>query len=292
MRSGVMFVFALLVLSVGQASAQSPYSSVVVFGDSLSDTGLSFATTGIPPGGAAGFPYFEGRFSNGPVWIDYLQAGLGLADEQVINLAVGGSSTGNGFKEPPEGIFDVPAGTVIPTVGTQIGLYLQQSQPQENQLFIVWAGSNDLLSQDLPFFVAANVEEHVRTLAAAGADEFLVPNLTPLGSTPAVNGTFEGFLLNVLTRRFNRQLRKRLDNLEEELGITIHRLDVYTPTVLALIFPEAFGITNTRDAALLDIQAGAITPQEGSTYLYWDIIHPTTLAHQVIATEALRVLTD
>lgn len=277
------------VVCLTNSYGQTP-SEMVIFGDSLSDTGNSFATTGIPPGGAAGFPYFQGRFSNGPIWIDYLQADLELPDQAVQNYAVGGASTGFGFKEPPAGIFETPPGTLIPTVGAQIDLYLLSDAPRDNQLFILWAGSNDLFNESLPGSVVNNLEQHIRTLASAGATEFLVSNLTPLGETPAVDGTFEGFVLNIFTRRFNRKIKRELKSLEDELGITIHRLDVYTLTVLGLIFPDVFGITNTKNAALADIQAGLITPQEGASYLYWDIIHPTSLAHQNIAAEALRIL--
>lgn len=268
------------------------YESVVVFGDSLSDTGNSFANTGIPPSGPGGFPYFEGRFSNGPIWIDFLQQSFQFSDSQVLNFAVGGASTGFGFLPPPDGIFDVPPGTQIPTVGTQIGIYLQTDLPRDNQLFILWAGSNDLFNGQFPSVAAANLEEHVRTLAAAGADEFLIPNLAPIGDTPAVSGTFEGLLLNYFAFRFNRKLDRRLDRLENELGITIHRLDTFTLTLIGSFLPQLFGFTNTDDAALIDVVNGVITPAEGATYLFWDIIHPTSLTHSIIAGEALRVLSE
>ena len=78
-------------------------------------------------------------------------------------------------------------------------------------------------------------------------------------------------------------MSRRLKSLESELGITIHRLDTYTLTFLGTIFPRLFGLTNTTDAALADIQAGLISPAEGETYLYWDIIHPTSVVHETIA---------
>lgn len=287
-----LFVFAALsfaAASVSVATAQAPYSQVVVFGDSLSDTGNSFAATGIPPADL----YFNGRFSNGPIWIDYLQDQLGLADSQVLNFAVGGSSTGFGFKEPPEGIFETPPGTVLPTVGVQIDTFIGTvgvSDP--DQLTILYAGSNDLFNLSLPRPIVNNIDAHVRALAATGADEFLIPNLPPVGSTPAVSGTFEGFVLNWFAFRFNRLLDRRLDSLESELGITIHRLDTYNLTLLGTAFPELFGLSNSSNAALLDIAAGLITPAEGASYLYWDIIHPTTAVHQILAGAALQALSD
>lgn len=65
---------------------------VVVFGDSLSDNGNLFAQTGQPPA-----PYFQGRFSNGPVWVEQLFGplnspiqGTGVAGN--VDLAFGGDA--------------------------------------------------------------------------------------------------------------------------------------------------------------------------------------------------------
>ena len=52
--------------------AATPLHNVVVFGDSLSDNGNLYELMRhqLPPSP----PYFEGRFSNGPVWIEHLMA--------------------------------------------------------------------------------------------------------------------------------------------------------------------------------------------------------------------------
>lgn len=287
----VFFLTLAVFVLTSLENVNAQYSRVVVFGDSLSDTGNSFAATGIPPSGPGGFPYFEGRFSNGPIWIDFVQQELGLSENQMVNFAVGGSSTGFGFKAPPDGIFETPPGTVIPTVGVQIDTYLATvGGAAPGQLTVLWAGANDLLTLHLPGSIVDNIEQHIRTLAASGSNEFLVPGQSRIGSTPAVRGTLQGFILNIFATYFNYRLNQRLDALEVELGITVHRLDTYTPNLLALIFPSLFGLTNTTNAALADIQSGVITPAEGATYLYWDVIHPTSTVHQTLAASALQVL--
>ena len=57
------------------SSAQAgSYSAIYAFGDSLSDVGNVFVgTSGTEPAPH----YFAGRFSNGPIWLDYLAAQLG-----------------------------------------------------------------------------------------------------------------------------------------------------------------------------------------------------------------------
>ena len=84
----------LVVLATGATLAHAD-PGVVVFGDSLSDTGNLFAATGgtnpIPP-------YFNGRFSNGPVWVETLAASLGLPVNPSLlggtNYAFAGAVTG------------------------------------------------------------------------------------------------------------------------------------------------------------------------------------------------------
>ncbi|MHC5830296.1 MAG: SGNH/GDSL hydrolase family protein, partial [Nostoc sp.] len=61
-----------------KASAAS-FDQLYVFGDSLSDTGNIYnATYATGKPYPASPPYFEGRFSDGPIWVDYLGDQLGL----------------------------------------------------------------------------------------------------------------------------------------------------------------------------------------------------------------------
>lgn len=66
-------------------------NAVFVFGDSISDTGNVFLATdeAIP----VSPPYFEGRFSNGPVWVERFAEALGLEARPILdggtNFAVG-----------------------------------------------------------------------------------------------------------------------------------------------------------------------------------------------------------
>ena len=82
---------------VAQATAgPPPVDRVIVFGDSLSDTGNVFDVFGIPAA-----PNFQGRFSNGPVWVEGLAAGLGAPAPMPsrnggTNYAYGGAETGFG----------------------------------------------------------------------------------------------------------------------------------------------------------------------------------------------------
>ncbi|MEM7281387.1 MAG: SGNH/GDSL hydrolase family protein [Pseudomonadota bacterium] len=130
-----------------QAHAQ--FTQLVVFGDSLSDNGNVFAATGMttpPP------PYFNGVFSNGPVWTDLLAEAWGIPQ---TNLAYGGglsgiSTTGNGL-DPTAGTLSVYGSSPLPGVLSQIQLYASQAGSADaGALYVVFVGGNDFfqLAQD------------------------------------------------------------------------------------------------------------------------------------------------
>jgi phospholipase/lecithinase/hemolysin len=64
----------VLTISSGHALA-GPYSAIYSFGDSLSDVGNAFIAAG---GAQPAPPYFNGVFSNGPIWLQDLAPMLGL----------------------------------------------------------------------------------------------------------------------------------------------------------------------------------------------------------------------
>ena len=60
--------------------------------------------------------------------------------------------------------------------------------PTSGELFTIWAGANNLLigNQTNPTVPAQDIANEITTLAAAGAKQFLIPNLPLLGEIPAV----------------------------------------------------------------------------------------------------------
>ena len=67
---------ALLSMAGVTARAAAPsYDNLYVFGDSYCDVGNILAVTG---GAQPAAPYYNGRFSNGPIWLDHVAGFLGL----------------------------------------------------------------------------------------------------------------------------------------------------------------------------------------------------------------------
>ncbi len=183
-----------LTIDLGNTLSDRGFNQLVVFGDSLSDTGNLFKGSGglFPPSP----PFFNGRFSDGPLWLEYLAPELGIS--QVIDFAVGGSTSGR------SNIASLLAAGQdlgkLPGVLDQIDLFAGQlaasgaPKANPNALYVVWGGANDFLALP-PDPLAAiqsvlgsigNVAQAVTTLAGLGAKTILVPNLPDLGVTPFV----------------------------------------------------------------------------------------------------------
>jgi len=193
-----------------ERASSPPKSRLVVFGDSLSDAGKLRRRLRVFPLA----PYWLGRFSNGPVWTDYLENQAGLA---IQNHAHGGSSmtrhphvrTANMLAMLRDGGQFFLTGSVDVQVSDYLARNVRDASVHEPDrvVYTIWAGANDYIwkepfSGEIDTFlndpkqangygrVVAEVIEafagEVRRLHDAGARNFLVPNLPDLGRTPIV----------------------------------------------------------------------------------------------------------
>ena len=320
------------------STSNSPFSKLYVFGDSLSDPGniynsttfvqpfdwlLGFDIPVIPPS-----PYYEGRYSNGPIWADYLAEELGLTitpstdlsvfhpllplpspvtitgeglraspyfqgatTNQSINFAYGGAQTG--FIGSDEQF-----GELIPGLLTQVGWFKKDHQrtrqsADPNALYIVWAGPNDYWSVENPNPEESvnNIETAIESLYNLGARNFLVPNLPDMGMTPFAfsGGTQESDRLTNLTEEHNVLLDTTLEDLGDSLtGINLISLDVYSIFNDAITNPEQYGYTNITEPCLDPVTL--IPRGNPDDYLFWDSVHPTSITHERLAEFALAAL--
>jgi phospholipase/lecithinase/hemolysin len=253
-------------------------TEIVSFGDSLSDVGNLYVDSGrtVPSP-----PYFNGRFSNGPVWVEHLASHLNLSAPAPslsggANYAWGGAQTGNGLS-----FYDTP------NLGMQIDSYLGSHTPAGTTLFTLWGGANDLLvDQGDPAPVVANLSGHISIIAAAGGQHFLVGNLPPLGKFPSVLSTPASALLDALTVQFNGLLSSELDKLQSSLGVTIYRLDAYNIYQSIFANPAAYGLTNVTRPAFNDI---TVVPNPDQ-YLFWDGDHPTRVVSRLLGDAAAALV--
>jgi outer membrane lipase/esterase len=294
---------ALATAFFASAPASATYSSMFVFGDSLSDTGNVFIATG---GATPGAPYFDGRFSNGPVWIDGLAAGLAMPLGAVPSLAGGNNYAFGGART---GTTTSP----VPGLLAQIGGLWAPTHPaaDPNALYVVVGGGNDMRDARAAFIgntaadvagrqaaaaqAANNILNSVLFLASAGARHIMISTLPDLGTTP------EAALLGLVTSstdataRYNA-LIQGLELLAESL---ISGLDVVTfdmAAVAAAIRSDAlnngggmYGITN------VSMPCGAFAGSIGipcDVSAFSDALHPSAAAHAIIAAAALRAVPE
>ena len=278
-RLALAATLALTILAA--PSRAGDITQIVSFGDSLSDVGNTYLAIGYPPA-----PYFQGRYSNGPIWLEYLAGRLGIAATTAQNLAGGtdnawgGAETGNG-----DSLF---MGT--PNIGFQISAYLATNPAQRPPAHHGLGRRNDFLNagQTNPMVPVANLAADITALANAGGKQFIVPNLPLLGDLPATNTLPQAQRdgLNFLTLAFNGLLSAELSQLQGSLGVTIHQLDVNGVFENILANPGAYGLTNVTNSAIND---GVLS---GQGYLFWDIVHPTTTVQELIGVTAYGMVPE
>jgi phospholipase/lecithinase/hemolysin len=271
-----VFRLALVVSSLSafaQAGAY-PFSSVVVYGDSLSDNGNLFAATGQP-----GAPYYQGRRSDGPVAVEQLAAALGtpLVDFAWIGATTGIGNYGDGGTTTTSGAFSLP-GMQVEFASSQgsLGPYLA------NGLFIVWGGPNDFLSPslldttplDIIHRAVADELGIVNSLELLGAHNILVPGMADLGLTPDFQslGPVAAAQASAITDAFNTALRSSLPS-----GVLYY--DTATLFRSAVANPGAYGFTDVADPCF----NGTTVCANPSDYVFFDSFHPTTAADRFVA---------
>src|SRR5271165_4400669 len=109
--------------------------AIYSFGDSLSDVGNVFHLTGIPAP-----PYVNGQFSNGPVWLQSLAAGLGLAP--LTASLLGGTDYAYGSGETGNTSFDTanPITDLLGATGQIAQFQSSHATADPNALYTVWIG--------------------------------------------------------------------------------------------------------------------------------------------------------
>ena len=291
-----------------EASAQSQFTGVVIFGDSLSDAGYFrpvLAASGVP---ASLLPQL-GRFTTapGPVYAELIAAYYGFPTtpsnvSNGLDFAQGGARVAVDSSSTPTGAAQRP-------VSTQITEFLARGAADPNALYLVWAGANDVIqtaqgigagtipaanaSTIISTTAAAEIAQIAR-LQAAGARYIVVFGMPNIGATPAfiAAGAATAGSVTALSAGYNTALFSGLASA----GLRVLPVDAFTFLSEVRANPAAFGFTNINTPACLafppfssasdslfcpsSVWAAANANQ---TFLFADGIHPTTAAHAIIA---------
>ena len=273
-------------------------------------------------------PYFEGRFSNGLVWVEQLAAELdidvtpstelsvifpgieinfpltinfddglnlevspyfnGNTTEQSVNFAFGGAQTG----ENGAGEF----GDLIPGLQQQVEWFIADHQllnktADSDALYIISGGRNDYTDISIdPEDVVNNIEEEIQSLYDIGARDFLVSNLVDLGELPSTPSELADSFTN-LTDIHNNFLEQTVNELSDSLtGANIVTLDLNSLFDDVLENPSDYDLTNVSDPYLDPVTLMPSVDANVDEYLFYDTVHPTVVGHDIINDFALTTL--
>ncbi len=300
------YLALLLCLLLPLPAVASQFDGIYAFGDSLTDTHNQFNAYGTP-----GYPYFDGRYSNGPLWVEDLAPKLGLTFNPATDYAVAGATSGTLNYDSVNGHAPLAG------IQTQISNYLAQNPVADpNGLYIVWGGADDYLGAiqaslestgaapnpfQLLVLVAktlGNLDRDISALAEHGAHNFLIPDLANLGALPASQAAVVAYDLpllpleaNLLTSSHDLGLVVLLDALQARFpNDHFTLLDVYGEFDQITADPGAYGFANVTGDYLDYAIANPGTTVNPNSFLFFDELHPTAAGHAVIADAAYAAL--
>lgn len=275
--------------------AAAPLHDVVVFGDSLSDNGnlYEFMKRQLPQSP----PYYEGRFSNGPVWIERLmeQYYPSNVSEHLFDYAFGGAGVSE--EEDDDSLF---------TLKREVKTYLlaHGNVASEDSLYVVWIGANNYLGmpdevEKTLKSVNDGIVHSLQSLVDKGAKHFLIVNIPDLGKTPAATEFNAVDMLTYYSQKHNEMLLNSVNQLRQEYPkAQWHFYDMGSMFDEMIKNPAEFGVTNVSGTCYNSLVDRSIRPsmlkvvanvqrdhdeEECPGYLFFDLVHPTSLAHKVMA---------
>ncbi|KAJ1919319.1 hypothetical protein GGI16_004761 [Coemansia sp. S142-1] len=208
-----LFSSVFITIAIAAASVQAAKPTLYVFGDSLSDVGtLKQLTLGLVPPNS----YWQGRFSSGPVWNEYLAK---LLDYNLYNKAIGGSTSDNKHST----LIDV-LNINIPSTQDQINffkftnpLYILDGT-RSKDIVVLEVGPNDFFAElnnlvsgalSVNSFIdilSNTVVSQLEQLRKAGFKNFIVANLAAIQYTPYAGQHNARALAATTVNAYNQQL--------------------------------------------------------------------------------------
>jgi phospholipase/lecithinase/hemolysin len=291
------FILIYLLVMSGTAIAQnSKLSGLVIFGDSLSDTGnLASVTANFP------FPFFDNRISNGPVLVDYLAAELGFVAQASRHTS--GTNGGDNFAIAGGNIL----GADTEDLESQISAFLDRENGQANSttLYFLMMGGNDL--RDIRSItdntvaairiqsVAQKFESELNRLYDAGARIFLVSNVADIGQIPeTLERTLSDPAISERARSyvelFNGELEEILTRFQLRRGVTLSKFDLFGELDRILNNANSLGFSQTTvgcfNAARFSFHSDCVFGTRFDRFVFFDSIHPAANTNR-LASQAI-----
>jgi outer membrane lipase/esterase len=276
------------------------FTATVVFGASLDDTGnaCNLSPASCPPA-----PYFNGRVSNGPLWVELVAAKYGTT---VTPSRTGG--TNYAYSAARTGPI---AGTTqgVPSMVQQVEEYLAKTTTSTSSrakvLFVLNVATvgndiNDALTQSFtnpqaPSTILGgavlNTLNMIGRLYANGAQNILLVNSVNIGQTPLVRaqGAAASAGATQLSTQFNSGLNGQLAALRASMPLlNLYVLDAGALHAAVIANPTGLGFANAALPCLTTAPAAVCSTPD--SFFFWDGFHPTAAAGRLVFQRAVAVL--
>jgi phospholipase/lecithinase/hemolysin len=280
------------VISQVAALTITPFNSIYAFGYSWTDTqgaehGCSGPTT-------CPVCYWQGRYSNGPMWPEYVSTNLGLTYIAANNYA----HCGAGASQVRDQVISFPV-------------------PPKPQLSLYFFMFSDDILQGIPGFPpyvdvtntvawnqviqsgVLNNSNAVQRLYAKGARTIVIQSEIDIGKAPAVlsqlgNDTLRLSKVSEYCTRYNLGFFDAVTAYAKtRTDLRIVWVDLFSKINDVVANPPQYGFTKTIVDALDD---PALTDKSltgpGADYVFWNPLHATSKLHKLIAAWNLEALTN
>ncbi|KAF8940263.1 GDSL lipase/esterase [Dissophora ornata] len=289
--------------------------NMIVFGDSFSDTGNVFQLSkGTWPRPTY---YRDGRFSNGPVWSDYVAADRQLS---LTNFAFGGATTDSKVVQGYSGSgSDIPVPGFIQQIEDYYlaGGFSLDTTAMDSTLFVVNFQGNDFLFDATvgTETVLANIERGIRRLVQVGAKHMIVVQNFDIGMVPFFrwNETLSQQnsalakkqhdeyqdLIRRLAEEYGRPLRggnkafyncmdsSSMSASSRKVNITFFDLFALFKRLNSPQQLKRMGITDVIHGCVSDDAiTGCLDPE---SHFFYDSFHPSTKVHREVADGILQL---
>lgn len=252
------------------ASATPAYEAVYVFGHSWGDTK-----------GASGASYWQGRWANGPIWVEQLSTNLDRVYRVSNNFARGGAMSQDVLNQ---------VSAFRPAANPERSLYCFTSFALADFVFNSPSVTNDTLWASTIHNWVGLATNAVLRLYAKGARSILVqncvdPNRMPTRISGVGTDVSKQVKLSERVTSFNAALAREIKSISESRSdLRIFLIDLQRGLDDLANHSAQYGFTHAIPDALTDrtlVDKSFTGP--GVDYLFWDPLHPTAKTHRFIA---------
>ena len=265
-----IYVLLGLMLTALSFAADKRFDTMIVFGDSLSDNGnlYRFMWYQFP----ASPPYYEGRFSNGPLWIEQLYDSYypGSYEKGMQNYAVGGAGAVLSYKQ------NLPY-----TLSVELNNYLYWNTygKVDTSLYTIWIGANNYINgptniDEITTTVVEVIGDTAEKIISHGGNKFLIPNLPDLGKIPQSLENHLEPLITELVQTHNRKLAAKVRELKfKHPDATFVYFDMYSFFKGAIEHAQDYGFTNINEACYTGSYSGWLLKYKPDDQTLFNYLH-------------------